>query len=130
MLRVYFLPCDFYPKILMVGDKKDVYHLLDLLGAFLDDSVSIDIKNQPNILFKDFNLMLHFQKENELEGVFQADENQFNWIMSRDTALHFYQDIGELLQQPEQSGSLFLEVLRLDEIKIKISMNEFDDSYL
>lgn len=130
MLRAYFLPCDFYPKILMAGDKTDVYRLLDVLDEFLDHSVSIDVKNQPDILLKDFNLTLHLQKDNEIEGVFQADANQFNWIMSRDTALHFYQDIDELLQQSEQSGSIFLEMLRPDEIKIKISMNEFDDSYL
>ena len=130
MLRVYFLPCDFYPKILMTGDKPDVYRLIDLLDEFLDHPASIEIKHQQDITLKDFNLTLHHQQGQETEGIFQTEPQQFDWIMSRDTALYFYQEIDELLQQPEQSGSLFLEMLRPDEIKIKISINEFDDSYL
>ena len=130
MLRAYFLPCDFYPKILMAGDKPDVYRLIDVLDEFLDHPASIDLKQHTDISLKDFNLILHHQKESEIEGIFQTTSQQFDWIMSRETALNFYQDIDELLQQPEQSGSVFLEMLRPDEIKIKISINEFDDSYL
>lgn len=130
MLRAYFLPCDFYPKILMTGDKSDVYRLMDVLDAFLDHPVELEIAHQPNISLKDFDLTLRHQHDSETEGIFQAQPQQFDWIMSRDTALSFYQELDELLQQPGESGSLFFEMLRPDEIKIKISMNEFDDSYL
>ena len=130
MLRAYFLPCDFYPKILMAGDKPDVLRLIDVLDEFIDHPATIEFQHQQNILLKDFTLTLKPQQADELEGVFQISACHFDWILSRETALHFYQEIDEMLYQPEQSGSLFLEMLRPDEIKIKISMNEFDDSYL
>ena len=130
MLRAYFMPCDFYPKILMAGDKPDVYRLIDVLDEFIDHPTHIDLQHQPEILLKDFTLILKPQLNDELEGIFQTSDTHFEWILSRDTALHFYQEIDEMLYQPEKSGSLFLEMLRPDEIKIKISMNEFDDSYL
>lgn len=130
MLHAYFMPCDFYPKILMAGDKPDVQCLLNVLDEFIDHPASIELQHQRKILLKDFTLTLKPQQSDELEGVFQISNGHFDWILSRETALHFYQEIDEMLYQPEQSASLFLELLRPDEIKIKISMNEFDDSYL
>lgn len=130
MLRAYFLPCDFYPKILMAGDKPDVFGLIDVLDEFIDHPAAIELQHQQHILLKDFTLTLKLQQADALEGVFQSSDGHFDWILSRETALNFYQEIEEMLYQPEQSGSLFLEMLRPDEIKIKISMNEFDDSYL
>lgn len=130
MLHAYFLPCDFYPKILMAGDKPDVVSLIDVLDDFIDYPASIEFNHRENILLKDFTLTLKPQQSDELEGVFQISEGHFEWILSRETALKFYQEIEEMLYQPEQSGSKFLELLRPDEIKIKLSMNEFDDSYL
>ena len=130
MLRAYFMPCDFYPKILMAGDKPDVCQLIDVLDEFIDHPTPIEIQHLSKILLKDFTLTLKPQQQDELEGLFQTSKGHFDWVLSRDTALHFYQEIDEMINQPEQSGSLFLEMLRPDEIKIKISMNEFDDSYL
>lgn len=130
MLRAYFMPCDFYPKILMAGDKPDVCQLINVLDEFIDHPTQIALQQFSKILLKDFTLTLRPQQENELEGLFQTSSHHFDWILSRETALHFYHEIDEMLTQPEQSGSIFLEMLRPDEIKIKISMNEFDDSYL
>lgn len=130
MLRAYFMPCDFYPKILMSGDKPDVQRLMDVLDEFIDCPALIELHHQHEILLKDFTLTLKPQQSDELEGIFQTSNGHFDWILSRETALQFFQEIDEMLYQPEQSGSLFLEMLRPDEIKIKIAMNEFDDSYL
>ena len=130
MLRAYFMPCDFYPKIMMAGDKPDVYRLIDVLDEFIDHLTPIELHHQSEIYLKDFTLTLKPQTEDALEGIFQSSAHHFEWILSRETALSFYQEIDEILFQPEQSGSLFLEMLRPDEIKIKISINEFDDSYL
>lgn len=130
MLRAYFMSCDFYPKILMTGDKPDVFRLIDVLDEFLDHPSSIEFQHQQEIFLKDFTFTLKPQQNEELEGIFQTSVGHFDWILSRETALHFYQEIDEMLYQPEQSNSIFLEMLRPDEIKIKISMNEFDDSYL
>lgn len=130
MLRAHFMPCDFYPKILMAGDKPDIVGLIDVLDDFIDHPASIDLQYRQNILLKDFTLTLRPKKSDELEGLFQSSYSHFDWILSPETALHFYQEIEAMLYQPQQSGSIFLEMLRPDEIKIKISINEFDDSYL
>lgn len=130
MLRAYFLPCDFYPKILMAGDKLDVCQLIHVLDEFIGHPTPIEIHHLSTILLKDFTLTLKPKINDEPEGLYQTENGHFDWILSRNTALHFYQEIDDMLNQPEQSGSIFLEMLRPDEIKIKISMNEFDDSYL
>jgi len=129
MLRAYYLACDFYPKILFAGDKPDMVPLLDVLDEFIDFSTEISVKDRPQIQLHDFLLILKPCEELE-EGIFEIAPQQFVWRMSKDTALDFYQDLEDLLCQPQQSGSIVFEMLRLDEIKIKISMNEFDDSYL
>ena len=129
MLRAYYLACDFYPKIMFAGDKPDLAALLDALDQAIASKQHISIQDHQAIHLYDFNLTITVNDDLE-EGVFQTTPQHFLWQMSQDTALDFYQDLEELLCQPQQSGSLIFEMLRLDEIKIKISMNEFDDSYL
>ncbi|MDC4992367.1 hypothetical protein [Acinetobacter baumannii] len=129
MLRAYYLACDFYPKILFAGDKPDLFPLLDTLDEFIDFHKEITLHNRPLLQLWDFTLTL-VPDVSLKEGIFETAPKQFVWRMSKDTALDFYHDLENLLCQPEQSGSLVFEMLRLDEIKIKISMNEFDDSYL
>ena len=129
MLRAYYLACDFYPKILFAGDKPDLIPLLDLLDEFIDHHQNIVLQEQPLLQLKDFSMILMPVSDFE-EGVFEIAHQQFVWCMHRETALNFYQDLEDLLYQPQQSGNVVFEKLRLDEIKIRISMNEFDDSYL
>lgn len=129
MLHAYYLACDFYPKILFAGDKPDLVPLLDVLDEFIDFETSIEFKDCPQIQLHDFSLTLKSCGGLE-EGIFEIAPQQFVWRISKDTATDFYQELEDLLCQPQQSGSLVFEMLRLDEIKIKISMNEFDDSYL
>lgn len=130
MLRAYFLACDFYPQILFAGDKPDLVPLLDALDELTDFGQPISLQQDSRIYLQDFSLSLALCEAEAEGGVFELDAMCFEWRMSKDTALDFYQDLEDLLCQPELSGSLFFEMLRLDEIKIKISMNEFDDSYL
>lgn len=129
MLRAYYLACDFYPKILFAGDKPDLVPLLDVLDEFIDFETDISLNSCPLIQLQDFDLILK-PCDLQTEGIFRTAPRSYEWRMSKNTAEDFYHDLEDLICQPQQSGSLLFEMLRLDEIKIKISMNEFDDSYL
>jgi len=129
MLRAYFLDCDFYPKILFVGDKPDIVPLLDIFDEFIDFGKIIHIQDHPQLSLQNFNLALMLCEEQE-QGILKVTDQSFVWHISLKQAQDYYLELEELLCQPEQSGSHTWEMRRLDEIKVKISMNEFDDSYL
>jgi hypothetical protein len=130
MLRFAFLPSDFDPMILFLGEAPALRSFAQLLRSFARENSDIDLE--------------------QFEGLFTADQTRIRLTGSTDSigmhrvagtgrsfiwrleAWHAeaFADMVEALAEPAcKAGSVLLEAAH-GEIKVKVSIGEYTDDYL
>lgn len=130
MLRFDFLPSDFHPRFLILGERADLRELATVLEQVADTGEpgrwlhpSSD-GSEP--------VQLRISRVEDPRGLRQAGPCRFDWELSGELALAFAQEVASVAQGQDPAGSVVLTVRQfdLDEIPVWISQGEFTDGYL
>jgi len=130
MLRVAFLPSDFNPMLLMLGEPADLRALSYVLRRFaheggetrLDELASVAaMRTRVTLSGGDGPIGLY-----PLPGT----EGAFIWRLDPERAVAFAEQIDGLAVPSRVSGSELLESTTVEEIPVKVSRGEYTDDFL
>jgi len=136
MLRMQFMPSDFDPQLLILGDKSDIAAFADILSQFSATGTPTSL-NDSGIFSENTTAVLqelgrqadaHLGLWPEPTGI--VGEHELVWTLTRDHAKKFENDVRKVADGTKLSGSTVLEVEALNEIRAHVSIGEFEDNFL
>jgi len=128
MLRYGYLPSDYHPMMLLLGEQRDLERLAEVLAEFarcprtvpLSDLVMVHPAAHVTIALQPGATGLQ-------PGPRAGD---YVWGMTADAAAAFAELVGALARPECSAGSEQLEVGAAGEIPVKVSRGEFTDDFL
>jgi hypothetical protein len=132
MLRYSFLPSDYHPMVLMLGEARDMPALIGLLESFGRSPRDMELCESPGFAMSDTRIALVHCDEDEQLGMhlLSRKEKILRWRLDASTALLFAEMVGELGSAGIKSGSEQLACGDYRAIPVKVSRGEFTDDYL
>lgn len=132
MLRCHDLPSDFHPLLLIVGERTDIPTLVTVCSRFAENGISVTLSELSCVAYSTGPITISQCAEHERPGVVRATEAGAGliWRMDKPTAQRYADELEALLGADLLSGSCFLELGYIDEIRVKVTFGEFDDSWL
>jgi hypothetical protein len=128
MMRIGFLPSDFNPMILMLGEAEDCRALGGVLRPFARDHADIKFAdlnfcqvNGPDVLLTAAPGPI---------GIQQCADHAFIWRVPRDLAAAFAEQLDDLAEPGRIAGSEQLNCGTEDSIAVKVSRGEYTDDFL
>jgi hypothetical protein len=121
MLRIRFLPSDFNPMVLVLGEAEDLHRLAATLRRFAREPTDGPLDTSPiNLSASDGPL-----------GIHPADQvGAFLWRLDAAHAQAFADQIDALAQPTRLAGSEILACTTEEEIPVKVSRGEYTDDFL
>jgi hypothetical protein len=121
MLRVGFLPSDFNPIVLILGEAEDLHRLAATLRRFAQNPADVPIERSSVRLNASAGPL----------GIHAAAEpGAFLWRLDPVHAQAFADRIDALAQPSRIAGSEILECTVEEEIPVKVSRGEYTDDFL
>ena len=121
MLRVGFLPSDFNPMVLMLGEAEDLHRLAATLRQFARHPADATIERSSIRLTATVGPL----------GIQAAGEpGAFLWRLDPGRAQAFADQIDQLAQPSRVAGSEILACTTGEEIPVKVSRGEYTDDFL
>ena len=121
MLRVAFLPSDFNPMVLMLGEREDLHRLAATLRRFALAPADTAIeRSRVSLTASDGPLGIHPAGE----------PDAFLWRLDAATARTFADQVDSLAQPALLAGSEILVCTTEEEIPVKVSRGEYTDDFL
>ena len=131
MLRFDFMPSDFHPLFLFLGEADDLSMLASLLRDFAADPKTIDIRARLKGSRSSTSLWLKPANEDEGRyGVLPVGSGLFEWRLNAWQAGQIADRIEGVIAPERKDGSEIIELGVADEIPVKISRGEFTDDFL
>jgi hypothetical protein len=128
MLRFDYMPSDFNPMFLFLGNSEELSALVALLRSFAENPKKMSFADELPSALKRARLVL-MPAEAEF-GMRPAVGGVFKWCLNAWQANRIAEQI-ELLARPEnKSGSEIFEVGADGEIPVKVSKGEFTEDFL
>lgn len=130
MLRIGFLPSDFNPMLLMLGEAEDFRALAGVLRYFARDP--IDTRIDRLAFCRSGATPLTLAPADRSHGIVPhpADPDGYVWLLDAERAQAFADRVDELAHPGRVAGSEFLACGTEDEVPVKISRGEFTDDFL
>jgi hypothetical protein len=130
MLRYGFLPSDFHPMVLFLGEAEDLRRFAGLMRDFSRQGRDVEMAALPFLQAADPTPVLLTTSGGKpgMRAVPGAARS-FVWTLEPWQAALFCDMVGELTQPGCRSGSVFLEAAT-DEIRVKVSLGEYTDDFL
>ena len=131
VLRYSFLPSDFNPMVLMLGEAQDMRTLSELLVSFAQSAGEMSLAAAKGFAQSDTQIMLT-GPDNEQLGMRLLSPQQkiLYWALNSSTAMLFAEMVHGLGDSNQKSGSEKLLCGYYPEIPVKVSRGEFTDDYL
>jgi hypothetical protein len=128
MMRIGFLPSDFNPMILMLGEAEDCRALGGVLRRFARDGTDVAFSGLGfcHVLGPDVLLTAAPGPA----GVQQCKESAFIWRIPSETAAEFAERLDDLADPGRIAGSEALDCSTRDGITVKVSRGEYTDDFL
>jgi len=121
MLRVGFLPSDFNPMVLMLGEAEDLHRLAATLRQFARHPTDAAIEcSSIRLTATGGPLGIHAA----------AEPSVFLWRLDPAHAQAFADQIDQLAQPSRVAGSEILACSTGEEIPVKVSRGEYTDDFL
>ena len=121
MLRIGFLPSDFNPMVLMLGESEDLHRLAATLRRFAREPAEASLDaSRIRLTASDGPLGIHATGE----------DGTFLWRLDAAHAVTFADQIDALAQPARLAGSEILECTTEEEIPVKVSRGEYTDDFL
>jgi hypothetical protein len=127
MLRFEYMPSDFHPLFLFIGESSDLAALAKLLRRFADDPQAIAVAERIPGATSRADLML--VPADDGFGMRETGR-KFIWKLNGWQATQIAERIELLTPVNNKSGSEMLEVGSEGEIPVKVSRGEFTDDFL
>jgi hypothetical protein len=128
MMRIGFLPSDFNPMILMLGEAEDCRALGGVLRRFARD--------RADVAFGDLAFCAVTRTKVRLTaapgpaGVQQCEGHAFLWRVPPEVATGFADRLDDLAEPERIAGSEALDCGTGDGIAVKVSRGEYTDDFL
>jgi hypothetical protein len=121
MLRIGFLPSDFNPMVLVLGEPEDLHRLAATLRRFAREPDDAPLEaSRIKLTASDGPLGIHHT----------AEPGAFLWRLDAAHAQTFADQIDSLAQPTRLAGSEILECTTEEEIPVKVSRGEYTDDFL
>jgi len=127
MLRFEYMPSDFHPIFLFIGEGPDLAALAKLLRRFAEDPRETVVDE--SIPDAKWSAPLTLAPGDGEFGMRDLG-GKFSWKLNRWQATHIAGRIDLLTPADHKSGSEILEVGSEGEIPVKVSRGEFTDDFL
>jgi hypothetical protein len=127
MLRFEYMPSDFHPLFLFIGESSDLAALAKLLRRFAEDPQAIAVAERIPGATSRTDLMLAPADD---EFGMRETGGEFIWKLNAWQATQIAERIELLTPANNKSGSEMLEVGSEGEIPVKVSRGEFTDDFL
>jgi hypothetical protein len=130
MLRYGFLPSDFHPMLLLLGEAEDLRAFAGLLRGFAATGRDVRFETAGFMHAHDGTRVL-LTRSGAQPGMRpdSGADRSFVWTLESWQAESFAEDVADLVQPGCRSGSAVLEAAR-GEIPVKISLGEYTDDFL
>jgi hypothetical protein len=129
MLRFEYMPSDFHPVFLFLGEGPDLAALAKLLRRFAESPQTFAIAERiPDAISRD-ELVLMPAEDNGEFGLRNLG-GRFAWKLTDWQAARIAERIELLTPVDNKSGSEILEIGSDGEIPVKVSRGEFTDDFL
>jgi hypothetical protein len=127
MLRFEFMPSDFHPVFLFLGEAADLAALAKLLRHFADEPQQIEVAGHvPGAKSRDHLVLTPADGEFGMRDL----GGRFAWKLTPWQAERIAERIAQLTPKDDKSGSDILEIGSDGEIPVKVSRGEFTDDFL
>ncbi|WGS22443.1 MULTISPECIES: hypothetical protein [unclassified Bradyrhizobium] len=127
MLRFEYMPSDFHPLFLFLGEAADLTALAKLLRRFAQDPQAITVAERiPGAISRDELVLTPADDEFGMRDL----GGRFAWRLTGWQAERIAERIELLTPQDSKSGSEILEIGSEGEIPVKVSRGEFTDDFL
>lgn len=132
MLRFHYMPSDFHPLLLIVGERSDISQLQEFFYELSLNPHDVSIDELPFVSSTTFKVTVKFIDDKTSKGLIlhRIPEKHLDWEIDKETATVFAEELRESIESDNKSGSCFLEIGYVGEIRAKVMFGEFDDSYL
>ena len=130
MLRIGFLPSDFNPMLLVLGEAEDFRALAGVLRYFARDP--IDTRVDRLGFCRPGGTRLTLALPNGARGIMRREDDPDGvlWCLDTATALDFADRVEGLAHPSQAAGSAFLACGTEAEIPVKISRGEYTEDFL
>ena len=128
MLRFEYMPSDFHPVFLFLGEATDLTELAKLLRRFAEHPEALAVAEHiPGALSRNTLVLTPTQ-----DGEFGMRDigGRFAWKLTDWQAARIAERIELLTLKESKSGSEILEIGSEGEIPVKVSRGEFTDDFL
>jgi hypothetical protein len=126
MLRIGFLPSDFNPMVLMLGEPEDLRLLAGTLRRFAREKEDTSVDSLGFVVART-NLTLTGSPGPR--GI-QTSDGGLVWRVDDGAALAFADQVDDLAAASRLAGSEILACATADEIPVKVSRGEYTDDFL
>jgi hypothetical protein len=130
MLRFDYLPSDFNPMFLFLGERQDLTALARLLRSFAESPRRLDVREQIAGAKSRAKLQLVPTEGEAGDFGMKQDNEVFRWHLNAWQAKKIADRIDLLTPAHQKSGSDIIELGVEGEIPVKISLGEFTDDFL
>lgn len=127
MLRYEYMPSDFHPLFLILGEGTDLAALAKLLRRFAENPQAVVVKDRiPGATSRDDLVLMPADDEFGMRNL----GGRFAWKLTPWQAEQIAARIEQLTPQDNKSGSEIVEIGSDGEIPVKVSRGEFTDDFL
>jgi hypothetical protein len=128
MMRIGFLPSDFNPMILMLGEAEDCRALGGVLRRFARDGADVTFTDLRFCQLVGTDLRL--TAATGPAGIEHSDGTAFIWRIPPEIAAGFAERLDDLADPARVAGSESLDCGTEDGIAVKVSRGEYTDDFL
>lgn len=127
MLRIGYLPSDFNPMVLVLGEAEDLRRFAGALRHFARDPADLALHQ---LGFCTAASAVTLTSSAGAPGVHATGDNEFLWRVTAEQAADFAMRIDALAGESRPAGSEVLECTTQEEIPVKVSRGEYTDDFL
>jgi hypothetical protein len=128
MMRIGFLPSDFNPMILMLGEVEDCRALGGVLRRFARDGRDVALRDLGFCQVADVDVVLIAAPG--AAGMHRSEAGRFIWRVPQDMAARFADRLDDLAEPGRVAGSEELDCDTVDGIVVKVSHGEYTEDFL
>ena len=128
MLRIGFLPSDFNPMVLMLGEADDLRLLAAVLRRFAHEQTDVPLDRLG--FCTGSHTAVTLTASPGAPGIQPVADDRFVWRINAQLAADFADQVEQLAVPSRAAGSDILECTTEEEIPVKVSRGEYTEDFL
>jgi len=132
MLRIGFLPSDFNPMLLMLGEQEDLHAMAGVLRRFARNGEAVRLDELAFCAAGHARVLLSSEAGPAGLHAVSSAAGEFVWRLDAAQAAAFAELVDGLADPSRKAGSEMLEcgIEEAEEIPVKVSRGEYTDEFL